>query len=138
MLTPLERTSENARSAVLQIVDALGANPIWLDADDHDRILAATSHLPYLLSSALVLSTPDDCAPLVGPGFRSTSRLAGTPSSMMLGVLQSNADNVLASISSFRQSLDLIESALHAGDNNALETALNDSRKQYLSLIPAS
>ena len=138
VLTPLERTSENARSAALQIVEALGANPVWLNADDHDRILAATSHLPYLLSSALALATPDDCASLIGPGFRSTSRLAGTPSSMMLGVLQSNRDNVLASIASFRQSLDVIESALQAGDKDVLETALNDSRQQYLSLMPAS
>ena len=102
----LSRTSEQARSAALQIVEALGANPVWLDADDHDRILAATSHLPYLLSSALALATPKDAAPLIGPGFRSSARLAGTPSSMMLGVLQSNADNVLSMLStSFRQSL---------------------------------
>jgi prephenate dehydrogenase len=138
VLTPLERTSENARSAALKIVEALGASLIWLDAEDHDRILAATSHLPYLLSSGLALATPDDCAPLVGPGFRSTSRLAGTPSSMMLGVLQSNADNVLASIASFRQSLDVLESALQAGDKNVLEIMLNDSRQQYLSLISVS
>jgi len=135
VLTPLERTGENARSAALQIVEALGANPIWLDAESHDRILAATSHLPYLLSSALALATPDDCAPLVGPGFRSTSRLAGTPSSMMLGVLQSNADNVLASIASFRQSLDVLESALKAKNKVELKSALGRSRKQYQSLI---
>ena len=135
MLTSLERTSENARSAALQIVDGLGANAIWLDADDHDRILAATSHLPYLLSSALALATPNDCAPLVGPGFRSTSRLAGTPSSMMLGVLQSNADNVLASISGFRQSLDVLESALRSDDKGALQSALDRSRNHYQTLI---
>jgi prephenate dehydrogenase len=135
VLTPLERTSENARSAALQIVEALGADPIWLDADDHDRILAATSHLPYLLSAALALATPDDCTPLVGPGFRSTSRLAGTPSSMMLGVLQSNRDNVLASIANFRYSLDILESALKTDDRNDLQSALDSSRSNYQSLI---
>ena len=135
VLTPLERTSENARSAALQIVEALGANPIWLDADAHDRILAATSHLPYLLSSALSLATPDDCAPLVGPGFRSTSRLAGTPSSMMLGVLQSNADNVLASIASFRQSLDVLEDALQVKNKDKLQADLDQSRIHYQTLI---
>jgi len=135
VLTPLERTGENARSAALQIVEALGANPIWLDANAHDRILAATSHLPYLLSSALAQATPDDCAPLVGPGFRSTSRLAGTPSSMMLGVLQSNADNVLASIASFRQSLDVLESALQVGDKDELKSTLDKSRNHYRALI---
>jgi len=131
VLTPLERTSENARSAALHIVEALGANPIWLEAEAHDSILAATSHLPYLLSSALTLATPEVAVPLVGPGFRSTSRLAGTPSSMMLGVLQSNTDNVLASIAGFRQSLDVLESALRANDKDALQAALNQSRNHY-------
>jgi prephenate dehydrogenase len=135
VLTSLSHTSENARFAALQIVEALGANPIWLNADDHDRIFAATSHLPYLLSSALALATSDDAASLVGPGFRSTSRLAGTPSSMMLGVLQSNADNVLASIASFRHSLDVLESALQTGSLETLKSTLDQSRDRYQSLI---
>jgi prephenate dehydrogenase len=135
VLTPLERTSENACSAALQIVEALGADPVWLDVEAHDRILAATSHLPYLLSSALALATSDDATSLIGPGFRSTSRLAGTPSSMMLGVLQSNADNVLVSIASFRQALDALEAALKAGNKDALQSTLDQSRNHYNSLI---
>jgi len=135
VLTPLSRTSQRARSAALQIVEALGARPIWLDADDHDRILASTSHLPYLLSSALALATPEDAAPLVGPGFRSTSRLAGTPSSMMLGVLKFNRDNILASIHRLQTELYTIESVLAAGDFTSLETALNNARAKYQNLI---
>ncbi|MGD8403379.1 MAG: prephenate dehydrogenase [Anaerolineales bacterium] len=135
VLTPLERTSANARSAALKIVEGLGADPIWLDAESHDRILAATSHLPYLLSSALALSTPDNAVPLIGPGFRSASRLAGTPTSMMLGVLQSNADNVLASIASFRQSLDTLEAALQSGTQDTLQSTLDQSRTHYQTLI---
>ena len=135
MLTPLSRTSERARFAALQIVEALGANPVWLDADDHDRILAGTSHLPYLLSSVLAGVTPRDAAPLLGPGFRSSARLAGTPSSMMLGVLLSNTDNVLASLARFRQSLDVLESALRDEDREALKKALDGSHSQYQHLI---
>jgi prephenate dehydrogenase len=135
VLTPLKRTNENARSAALQVVEALGAKPIWLDAEAHDRILAATSHLPYLLSSALALSTSDDAVPLIGPGFRSTSRLAGTPSSMMLGVLQSNADNVITSIASFRQSLEILESALRSDNKDALQSALDQSCNHYNAII---
>jgi prephenate dehydrogenase len=135
VLTPLSRTSERARSAAMQIVEALGANPIWLDSVDHDQILASTSHLPYLLSSALAMATPEDAAALVGPGFRSTARLAGTPSSMMLGVLLSNVDNVLGAISQFRQSLDAFESALRANDGLALQSALDTSRTNYQSLV---
>jgi prephenate dehydrogenase len=135
VLTPLPHTSEHARSAALQIVGALGAHPIWLNAGDHDRILAATSHLPFLLSSALALATPDDAALLIGPGFHSSARLAGTPSSMMLGVLLSNADNVVDALSQFRQSLDILEAALKTKDRVALQTVLDTSRTNYQSLI---
>ena len=136
VLTSIQRTSENACSAALQIVDALGANPVWLDADSHDRILAATSHLPYLLSSALVASTDDEAAHLVGPGFRSSARLAGTPSSMMLGVLQSNRDNVLASIHRLQVELQSIETTLVSEDFITLETLLHTARDHYQKLIP--
>jgi prephenate dehydrogenase len=135
VITPLARTSENARSAALQIVDALGANPIRLDADDHDRILAATSHLPYLLSSALALATSDDAAPLVGPGFRSTSRLAGTPSSMMLGVLQSNQDNVLDALDRLQTQIDTLKSALLANKPDQLKAHLDKARTRYQILV---
>ena len=134
VLTPLSCTSEKARSVALQIVEALGAHPVWLDADAHDRTLAATSHLPYLISSALAGATTADAAPLIGPGFRSSARLAGTPSSMMLGVLLSNADNVLASIARFRRSLDAIESALVDEDRDALKAALDNARTQYRNI----
>lgn len=135
VLTSLPRASERARTAALQIIEAIGAKPIWLDADDHDRILASTSHLPYLLSSALALATPADAAPLVGPGFRSSARLAGTSSSMMLGVLQSNQDNILSAIQHYRSTLDQIETALQNNDVPELETILKRSRKSYNHLL---
>ena len=71
MLSPTTRTSNNARNAALQIIEAIGANPVWVDAETHDNILAMTSHLPYLLSSALALITPKNAIPFIGPGFRS-------------------------------------------------------------------
>jgi prephenate dehydrogenase len=135
VLTALERTGGRARSAALQLVETLGANPIWMDAADHDRLLAATSHLPYVVASALAHATWREARPLIGPGFRSTTRLAGTPSDMMLGVLLSNADNLLTSIARFRGSLELIESALQSGDEEALRSVLDLSRNSYQSLI---
>ncbi len=134
VLTPLPRTGQRARAAALQLIEALGAVPLWLDAASHDRILAATSHLPYLLSSALALATPEEAAPLVGPGFRSTSRLAGTPSSMMLGVLQSNRDNVLTSIDRLQVQLAALKSALIANDVNQLKAHLDAARTHYQQL----
>jgi prephenate dehydrogenase len=134
ILSPLERTTQRARSAVGQILSILEARSIELDAESHDRILALTSHLPYLLSAALARSTPSDYAPLIGPGFRSASRLAGTPSGMMLGVLKSNRDNILDSILRLHNSLTEIETALQKDDCLELENMLIQARQAYYSL----
>ncbi|MBI5351212.1 MAG: prephenate dehydrogenase/arogenate dehydrogenase family protein [Chloroflexi bacterium] len=131
LLTPLARTSPRALSAAHQIIQAVGAIAITLDPAEHDRILASTSHLPFLLSSALALATPNDVAPFIGPGFKSTSRLAGTSSSMMLGVLQTNRENVLNSIHNMQNQLSEIESALASDNFSKLETILNDAQNRY-------
>ena len=131
LLTPLERTSARALSAAHQIIEALGAKATVLDATEHDRILASTSHLPFLLSSALALATPGDVASFVGPGFKSVSRLAGTPSSMMLGVLQSNRENVLDALHSLQIQLAEVESILASEDFSALEIVLNNAQSKY-------
>jgi prephenate dehydrogenase len=135
LLTPLQRTSPRALSAAHQIIEALGAKAKTLDAVEHDRILASTSHLPFLLSSALALATPQDVASFVGPGFKSTSRLAGTSSSMMLGVLQTNRHNVLNAISDLQQQLAEIKTALMTKDDAKLESILQDSQRKYQALM---
>lgn len=131
VLTPLERTSQRAKSAARQLISAIGAHPIEMTAEEHDRVLAFTSHLPFLVASALAHSTPQGFAPLIGPGFRSTSRLAGTPSHMMMGILESNRDNVLNAIQTFRASLDEIEIALRHENYAELEIIFNQSRETY-------
>jgi prephenate dehydrogenase len=135
LLTLLERTSPRALSAAHQIIEALGAKAKVLDATEHDRILASTSHLPFLISSALALATPQDVTPFVGPGFKSTSRLAGTSSSMMLGVLQTNRENVLNALRQMQGQIAEIESALSSEDFVKLETVLNKAQSKYQTFI---
>jgi prephenate dehydrogenase len=135
LLTPLQRTSAQALSAAHQIIDALGARPKVLDAVEHDRILASTSHLPFLISSALALSTSQEVASFIGPGFKSTSRLAGTPASMMLGVLQTNRENVLTMLQSMQNRLSEIETALSVSDFSKLESLLNEAQSKYQALM---
>ena len=135
VVTPLERTTQRTISAAREIISAVQANCIEMTAEEHDRILASTSHLPFLISSALTHSTPREFSPLIGPGFRSTSRLAGTPAHMMMGIIKSNRDNVLDAIHNFRASLDEIESALQNEDDLELEDLLHRSRNSYLSIL---
>ena len=135
VITALDRSSRRAKAAAKQIIAAVGANAIEISAEDHDRILASTSHLPFLLSSALALSTPQEFGSLIGTGFKSTSRLAGTPAHMTMGILQSNRANILNAIQSFRKSLDRIESTLQDENYMQLELILNQSRSAYQSLV---
>jgi prephenate dehydrogenase len=131
LLTPLERTSQRARSAANQLIEAVGARGMVLDAVEHDRILASTSHLPFLLASAIALSTDKELAPFTGPGFKSVSRLAGTPSSMMLGILESNRENVLQTIHGLQGKLAELEFALASEDLVTLETLLKEAQIRY-------
>jgi prephenate dehydrogenase len=135
VMTPLERTTLRARAAVKQIIATIGAHLIETSAEEHDRALAFTSHFPFLLSSALALSTSSEYSPFIGTGFRSTSRLAGTPSHMAIGILESNRENILNAIQAFRNSLQQIETALQNENYMQIESILNQSRSAYQSLI---
>ena len=131
IITPLERTTHRARKAAEQVVSVIGAHLIEMDAEEHDLALAFTSHLPFLISSVLVLATPVEYSLLIGTGFRSTSRLADTPSHMMIGILKSNRDNILNAIQTFRTSLNNFEAALQDENYSQLERIIDQSRISY-------
>ncbi len=138
VITPSARTTPKAISAARQIVSAVGANLIEMSAEAHDLALAFTSHLPFLLASSLARSTPHEYASLIGPGFRSNSRLADTPSRMMIGILQSNRENVLSAIHSFRASLTELEENLQNENYFQMEELLNKSRFAYQEITHKS
>lgn len=137
VLTRLSNSSEQALALVEELVRAVGARPLWLEAEEHDRWVAATSHLPYLLANALALSAPTEAAPVIGPGFRSTARLAGSSRRMMLDILMTNQANVLTTMERLRWVLDQIESALARGDFVVLEEWLEQGAKQYAAILDA-
>lgn len=130
-----ERTSEKARSFANQLAKAIGSRPLWIDPDTHDQWSAATSHLPYLIAAALSAATPTQSAALVGSGFRSTTRVAATPASIMMDVLSTNRGNILESLKKFRQGLDKLEGQLTRGEFQALHTALDQSAERRRSLV---
>ncbi len=139
VLTPVpNRSSARAAQAAFELIQAVGAIPVWLDAATHDRILAATSHLPFLIATALALATPFEAAPLIGPGFRSTTRLASTPSSMMTGILQTNRQNILDALTRFKENLNHLEEVLHSGDETRLSAMLDEARTRHQHFVQDS
>jgi prephenate dehydrogenase len=134
-LTPLERSSAQARQVAEELVRGVGACPLWIDAEMHDRWVAATSHLPYLIANTLAGVTSLDAVPLVGPGFRSTTRLAPASLTMMVDILTTNRDNVLVELQRFRHALQAVENSLLAEDMDALRLQLSQGAASYASLI---
>jgi len=70
-----------------------------------------------------------------GPGLRSTTRLAGTPVSMMLDVLLTNRSNILAEMQQFRKNFAEVESALNVGDEVSLIGLLKKANTVHGSLV---
>lgn len=135
VLCRLPRTTDHATRLAEALIQAIGAHPIWLEAETHDRWIAATSHLPYLLANALTQATPPEATALVGPGYRSTTRLAGNYAPMMLDVLETNQDALLPALRAFRDALDRLEDALIKGDWAAVAAMLQDSAGRQANLL---
>lgn len=133
--TSLERTSSKTRAFAEQLAAAIGSHPLWVDPETHDAWVSATSHLPYLVASALVGSTPAQAKPLVGPGFRSTTRIAATPANLMLDVLETNRENILDCLDTFIEQIENYKNLLAAGKYKILESALEESALQQHQLM---
>jgi prephenate dehydrogenase len=133
-LTPTSGTTERAREVADQLAFALGANPVWIGPNTHDNWVAVTSHLPYLLSSALALATPTEAAQLIGPGFLSTSRLVSSPSSIMVPILSTNRVHVLEAINLFRYQMDNLEATIKDNEHSKLKEHL-DAAADHHSLL---
>ncbi|MBE0411772.1 MAG: prephenate dehydrogenase/arogenate dehydrogenase family protein, partial [Anaerolineales bacterium] len=134
-LTPLPRTSQNAIALAEQLVYQIGSRPLRLPADLHDRWVAATSHLPYLLANALVSITSDDVVDLIGPGFRSATRLADSSPTMMLDILKTNRENILRVLSLYQSQLKRLAETLQGGSQDELHQVLDYGFTRYTELL---
>lgn len=134
VLSPLARTSEATLALGRAIVEALGAHPLVLDPQRHDRLVATISHLPYLLACALVGCANqlalDDAAvwDAAASGYRDASRLADSDVTMMLDILLTNQAAILDALATCQAQLRDLENVIKAADKKALRAALTDIR----------
>lgn len=136
-LLPLPRTTPAATLLVEQLVKAIGAHPVWLGPLEHDRWASAISALPYVVANCLSAVTPLDAAPLVGPGYKSTTRLAGESIEMMIHILSNNRQNVLKDIKQFQARLKLIENALENKEDKALRSLFEEGAARRSAIMNA-
>ncbi len=90
-----------------RVVEDLGANIVEAAPDAHDRALARTSHLPYLVALAIEVVGHDAAArSLSGPGFRDMTRLAASDPRMAMGYCRANAREVRAAWGELREAIE--------------------------------
>ena len=92
--------SERAVKTVENLILAVGAKPVLIDAEEHDSYLAAVSHLPLLASTALFTLAQQsqawpELAALAGPGFRDVTRLASTNPDLSHDISLTNRTNLV-------------------------------------------
>jgi prephenate dehydrogenase len=136
VLVPLPRTSAHGLALARELAEAAGARPLVLDAARHDRLVAAISHLPYMLAVALVLAAAEVGAKdnmvweLAASGFRDTSRLAASDVNMMLDILFTNRTAVGDALRRTSAHLGQLADLIAAGDEETLRARLGAAHDQ--------
>lgn len=114
-LVPSSRTTSEALLAARRLVESLGAYPLVLEAALHDEIVARTSHMPYLASTALALSCEPGDYRLAGPGLHDMLRLASGDRGMWHDIAVENREPILSALAHYRKNLDEVMQALDEG-----------------------
>ena len=111
---------------VTELVRAVGANPVFMDAVTHDRLVAGVSHTAFLLSVAYVLALSrrkdwPEASRLAAGGFRDMSRLAGGDPDMYAAVARTNRENLLALLDGVSKELARLYRHLESDDPRLIE-----------------
>lgn len=111
------------------LIRALGAQPVPIDPERHDRLMASVSHLPHVLANVLVAQAvalfgaegPPGGGQLgTGPSFRDATRVAGSNSAIWTDIYMSNRDALITAIDELTGRLAQVRAAMDAGDEQAL------------------
>ena len=127
IVTPTETSDPDAVKTVVGLWEATGARVVTMDADTHDRAVAAISHLPHVVAWALVDAVArfePAALDVAARGFKDTTRIAVSDPLVWKEILLANRDAVVASLRAFRGALDDLEGLIAAGDGAAVEATL--------------
>jgi prephenate dehydrogenase len=133
VLTPDARTDRDAIELVSGCWEAAGARTATMPAETHDRIFAAVSHLPHILSFALVseIAARPDAAELLGfaaGGFRDFTRIAGSSPEMWRDIALQNRVALLAELDRYGARLAVFRELVERGDGPGLERLMTEAR----------
>ncbi|HXZ29672.1 MAG TPA: prephenate dehydrogenase/arogenate dehydrogenase family protein [Dehalococcoidia bacterium] len=132
-LTPSEKASPKSIDTVVDMTKKLGATPFFINAQEHDNLVAGISHLPMLLSAALVSLTTQNpswskMSRLAASGYHDLTRLASGNPEVNSHICLSNQEAIIDWIDRFCRELEMYRQLVAKGDTR-LEQALTEVSK---------
>ncbi|MCH7617378.1 MAG: prephenate dehydrogenase/arogenate dehydrogenase family protein [Chloroflexi bacterium] len=124
-ICPTVDSSPTAIQSVVGLAQALGAEPVFIDAEEHDVYAAAISHLPLITATALfslMHESPswNDLGQLASTGFRDMTRLASSDPSMSNAIWKTNREAIIHWIDRFSEELSRIRGMLSDAQDEEL------------------
>ena len=134
ILTPAEDTDADAIKRVTELWQTVGATVETMDADHHDKVLAATSHLPHMLAFGLVhclenMEDIEDVFRFAAGGFRDVTRIASSDPTMWRDICLNNQQPILDMMKRYKDELDMLYNALEAGDGEKLMEVFQHAKR---------
>jgi len=142
VLTSSEGTNINALNRLERFWEALRARVMIMSPEEHDLLVAVSSHLPHIVAVSLVRCVADiserheKAIPLLAGGFRDTTRIASGSADMWRDICVENREYIASVIEKFGASLGELSDAVRNGDTAALESIFADARR-FREEVPA-
>ena len=138
-ITPTDRTSREAVQKVTDVWRALGATTLELSPEEHDRMLARTSHVPHVIASLLVALVhgvdSETARKLAGTGLRDSTRLADSSAEMWRDICLTNSVSIKRALERFRDLLDQVATDLDRDDEERLFELFHEMMKYRKELF---
>ncbi len=139
VLTPTPRTAPHALDQLRTLARKLGCRVVEMDPRDHDRAVAAVSHLPHLLACTLVNTVgrvpgSEQALSLAAGGYRDTTRVAAGNPEMWRDIFLANREMLRVMLTLFRSELDAVARVLDEGDAGGLQDWLREAQRRRESL----
>lgn len=137
VLTPIETTPAIATQKIEEIATLLGSKIYTCSPEQHDRAVAWISHLPVMVSAALIdvcigetdATVLELAQQLASSGFRDTSRVGGGNPELGVMMAQYNRENLLRSLFQYRDRLDRLIQYIEQEDCDRLNSVLESTQR---------
>ncbi len=143
ILTPVSDTRQNHLERIKSLWEAANAEVLMMPVEEHDIVLAATSHLPHAIAYSLVDTLANDAENenifrYAAGGFRDFTRIASSDPKMWHDIMLANKTAVLQAIDLFQNNLNQLHKAIDSGDSDYLFktfTRSKTARDHFTSLL---